>query len=88
MAHDPARTSNLIREGKIDSEFLRNKLKLKSSEARQSLYKKYPHVEKFFADKGLDLGKIREHSAKIIKICPILRGHSPGLPSRRHYWFH
>ena len=66
MAHDPARTSNLISEGKIDSEFLRNKLKLKSSEARQSLYKKYPHVEKFFADKGMDLGKIREHSAKII----------------------
>jgi len=66
MAHDPARTSNLISEGKIDSEFLRNKLKLKSLEARQSLYKKYPHVEKFFANKGLDLGEIRGHSAKMI----------------------
>lgn len=63
MAHDPAGTSNLINK---DSEFLRNKLKLKSLEARRSLFEKYPHVEKFLADKGLDLAKIREHSAKII----------------------
>ena len=66
MAHDPPGTTNKINEGKIDSEFLRNKLKLKSLEARHSLFEKYPHVEKFFADKGLDLGKIREHSAKAI----------------------
>ena len=63
MAHDPAGTSNLINK---DTEFLRNKLKLKSLEAKRSLFEKYPHVEKFFADKGLDLSKIREHSAKII----------------------
>ena len=63
MSHDPAGTSDLINK---DSEFLRNKLKLKSLEARRSLFEKYPHVEKFFAEKGLDLGKIREHSAKII----------------------
>jgi hypothetical protein len=63
MAHDPAGTSDLINK---DSEFLRNKLKLKSLEARRSLFEKYPHVEKFFAEKGLDLSKIREHSAKII----------------------
>src|SRR4030042_4491518 len=66
MAHDPPGTKNKINEGKIDSEFLRNKLKLKSLEARHSLFEKYPHVEKFFADKGLDLGKIREHSVKSI----------------------
>ena len=66
MAHDPARTNNLINEERIDSEFLRNKLKLKSLESRRSLFEKYPHVEKFFADKGLDLGKIRQHSAKMI----------------------
>ncbi|MCX6703853.1 MAG: hypothetical protein NTZ07_00195 [Candidatus Woesebacteria bacterium] len=63
MAHDPAGTSNLINK---DSEFLRNKLKLKSLEAKRSLFEKYPHVGKFFADNGIDLGKIREHSAKII----------------------
>jgi len=66
MAHDPARTTNLINKGKIDPEFLRNKLKLKSLEAKHSLFEKYPHVEKFFAERGLDLSKIREHSAKII----------------------
>jgi hypothetical protein len=63
MAHDPAGTSDLINN---DSEFLRNKLKLKSLEAKRSLFEKYPHVEKFLADKGLDLSKIREHSAKVI----------------------
>jgi len=66
MSHDPARTTNEIDKGKVDSEFIRNKLKLKSLEAKRSLFEKYPHVEKFFADKGLDLSKIREHSAKII----------------------
>jgi hypothetical protein len=66
MAHDPAGTNDLINKERIDSEFLRNKLKLKSLEAKRSLFEKYPHVEKFFADKGINLGKIREHSAKII----------------------
>jgi hypothetical protein len=66
MAHDPPTTTYKISKGKVDSEFLRNKLKLKSLEAKRSLFEKYPHVEKFFAEKGIDLGKIREHSAKII----------------------
>lgn len=51
---------------KISSEFLRNKLKLKSLEARKNLYKKYPHVEKFLNEKGIDLDKLRQHSAKVI----------------------
>jgi len=63
----PAKKSYLrFEEEKVQSEFIRNKLKLKSLEARRSLFEKYPHVEKFFAEKGLDLGKIREHSAKIL----------------------
>lgn len=66
MAHYPARTTDEIDKKKVDGEFLRNKLKLKSLEAKRSLFEKYPHVEKFFADKGLDFSKIREHSAKII----------------------
>jgi hypothetical protein len=49
-----------------DADFLRNKLKLKSLEVRRDFAEKYPHVEKFFAEKGIDLSKIREHSAKII----------------------
>jgi hypothetical protein len=66
MSHDPARTTNEINREKVDGEFVRNKLKLKSLEAKESLFGKYPHVQKFFADKGLNLSKIREHSAKII----------------------
>lgn len=40
-----------------DTDFLRNKLKLKSLEVKSEFQKKYP---------GVDLAKIREHSAKII----------------------
>lgn len=66
MAHDPAGTTDKINKERVNTEFFRNKLKLKSLEVERSLYEKYPHVEKFFSDKGLNLGKIREHSAKII----------------------
>lgn len=51
---------------KYDSEYLRNKFKLKSLEAKHSLFEKYPHVQKFLEEKGIDLEKIREHSARII----------------------
>lgn len=50
----------------ITVDFLRNKLKLKQLEAKAAFSKKFPHVEKFLREKGLDLGKIREHSARII----------------------
>jgi hypothetical protein len=66
MAHDLARTTNEINRERIDSEFLRNKLKLKNLEVKNSFNQKYPHVQKFFADRGISLSKIREHSAKVI----------------------
>ncbi len=66
MAHDPARTTNQINTERIDSEFLRNKLKLKSLEVKSSFNKKYPHVQKFFADRGTELSKLREHSARVV----------------------
>lgn len=50
----------------IDFESLRNTLKNKHSEAKRFLSEKHPHVDKFFQEKGLDPGKIREHSAKIL----------------------
>lgn len=59
-------TYQKISRDKIDAEFFRNKLKLKSLEARQTFSEKYPQVQKFFSDKGVDLGKIREHSARIL----------------------
>lgn len=51
---------------KISSDFLRNKLKLKNFEVKNNFAQKYPHVQKYFHEKGIDLGKIREHSAKVI----------------------
>lgn len=66
MAHDPPETTYKIDREKISTEFVRNKLKLKSLEVKNSFNKKYPHVEKFFADRGISLSKIREHSAKVI----------------------
>ena len=66
MTQPASKSYQRFQEEKVQSEFLRNKLKLKSLEAERSLFEKYPHVEKFFSEKGLDLGKIREHSAKII----------------------
>ena len=66
MSHDLPTTTYKIDKDKVDTEFLRNKLKLKSLEAKRSLFDKYPHVQKFFEDRGLDLGKIRTHSAKVI----------------------
>jgi len=66
MSHDSPETTYKINKGKIDTEFLRNKLKLKNLEVKNSFNKKYPHVEKFFADRGISLSKIREHSARVI----------------------
>jgi hypothetical protein len=66
MTQPASKSYRRFEEEKISSEFLRNKLKLKSFEAKRSLFEKYPHVKKFFSDRGVDLGKIREHSAKII----------------------
>ena len=45
---------------------LYNFLKLKNLETKVNFEKKYPKANKFLKDNGLDLGKIREHSAKIL----------------------
>lgn len=60
------KTYQKFEEGKISSEFIRNKFKLKSFEAKNSFNNKYPSAAKFFNDRGVDIGRIREHSAKII----------------------
>jgi hypothetical protein len=66
MAHDPPETTYKVNKERIDTEFLRNKLKLKNLEVKNSFNQKYPHVQKFFADRGISLSKIREHSARVI----------------------
>lgn len=48
------------------NESVRNRLKLKSLEAQNSFNEKYPHVQKFFNDRGAEFSKIRHHSAKVI----------------------
>lgn len=50
----------------ITPDYLRNKLRLKNLEVRQSFSEKFPEVNKYLTERGIDLGKIREHSAKII----------------------
>lgn len=51
---------------KINSETLRNKLKLRHIDSQNRLAAKHPHAVSFFADKGIQLGKIREHSTKLL----------------------
>lgn len=51
---------------KITAEFFRNKLRLKTIEAQKHFRENYPHAHQFFVEKGLELGKLRQHSAKII----------------------
>lgn len=51
---------------KITAEFLRNKLKVKSLEAQENFRTKFPEAHKFLLEKGVELGKIRQHSAKLI----------------------
>ena len=54
----PTQTYQDILPDKIDFEFLRNKLKLKNLETKTNFSKKFPHVDKFFKEKGLSLDKI------------------------------
>jgi len=62
----PTQTYHEIDDDRIDFEFLRNKLKIKQQEASSSFNEKYPHVTKFLTERGVELGKIREHSVRIL----------------------
>lgn len=73
MPKYPARTyedieKKKVEKNKLDFDSFRNKLKLKHFEVTQSFAKKYPHVSKFISKKGISLGKIREHSAKVLGV--------------------
>lgn len=60
------KTYQRFEEEKIQSEFVRNKLKLKNLQVKTKFSQKYPHVKKFFEERGINFNQIREHSAKII----------------------
>jgi len=63
MKKVPAKTFEDIPK---DFEYLRNKLKLRTLEARDSFKAKYPHAHNFLKQKGVELTKLRQHSAKVI----------------------
>lgn len=44
----------------------RDYLKLKSIQAKVNFEKKYPKAHQFLLEKGIEIGKLREHSAKLI----------------------
>lgn len=66
MTKTAAHTYKDINRDQIDFNFLRNKLKLKNFELKRNISAKYPDVDKFLKDKGFDISKVREHSAKLI----------------------
>lgn len=49
-----------------DLEDIRSRLKLKHLESKSSFSSKYRHIEKYLKSKGLDIGKIRTHSSKLL----------------------
>lgn len=51
---------------KVNSEDLRQKLKLKDLQIKKGFSEKYPEAHKLLFEKGLELDKLRDHSAKII----------------------
>ena len=63
MKKSPAKTYEDIPR---DFEYLRNKLKLRALEAKENFKKKYPHAHKFLKEKGVEVSRLRQHSAKVI----------------------
>ncbi len=51
---------------KTSAELLREKLKVKHLQTKEAFRRKYPHAEKYLKEKGIELGKIRTHSAKVV----------------------
>lgn len=48
------------------SQNLRERLKLRHLEVKTKFEQNHPHAKSFFSQRGLDLGKIRRHSAKLL----------------------
>src|SRR4030043_822537 len=66
MGKLPTQTYQYIYKKKADFEYIRNKLKLKHLEEKEKFTTKHPKVNEFLLKRSIDIGKIREHSAKII----------------------
>lgn len=67
MGKSAAKTYRKIyKDNSASVERLRNRLKVKHLETKKALSDKHPHVDEYLKKKGLEIGKIRGHSAKII----------------------
>lgn len=51
---------------RIQTQALKEKIKARQFEAQTQLAVKHPHAKAFFEEKGLNLGHIRRHSAKLL----------------------
>jgi len=54
------------KDAKIDAEYLRQKLKLQSLAEKADFARKHAEAEKYLRSKGVELGKVRQHSAKLL----------------------
>lgn len=61
---------------------IRDKFKLKGYLEQKKLNDRHPHAFEFFAQKALSLGKLRDHSAKIIAGGALVTGLALGPPAR------
>jgi hypothetical protein len=61
----PTQTYHKINRS-TDYEHLRGQLKLKHLETKEAFSKKHAQAEKYLREKGIDVGKIRQHSVKVI----------------------
>ncbi len=79
MTNNPAQNRQ-----SLDTEKLRQRLKLQSFNSELSLRKKHPLADEFFQKKGLRPGKIREHAAKLLSsgalAGTLLLSPSPAVP--------
>lgn len=64
----PGRGGNdaYLNKNSNDIDFVRQKLKVKAIEAKNDFQTKHPGAHKFFNERGVELGKIRDYSAKIL----------------------
>ena len=66
MGQLPTQTYHTIEKDRANFDYLRNKLKIKKLQESDKFQISYPLAHEFLKGKGLDLGKIREHSSKLI----------------------
>jgi hypothetical protein len=66
MKVSPAQTYHKIQKSEPDFEDIRQRLKVKSLEAKENLAKKFPHVQKFLSESGVFLDEMRSRSSKLM----------------------